>query len=70
MGEPFASGGAVFGRAAEEFEFAVEVLDEAGVAKSGDGFGALAGEVFEDILCFHAVMMHRGNKAEIAKAAQ
>ena len=60
MGEPFVSGGAVFGRAADELEFAVEVLDEAGAAKSGDGLAALAGEVFEDVSCFHAAMMHRG----------
>ena len=54
QGAPFACLGAVGIRAASEFEFAVEVFDEAGIAERGDEFAVVAMEVFVDALVeFH-----------------
>jgi hypothetical protein len=60
---PFARGGAVGGRAADEVEFAVEVFDEARSAEGGDGFSlgsVRADEVFE----FHGRTVAQGGRTK------
>ena len=45
---PLLGVGAVGGRAAAEFDFAVEVFDQARGAERGEGFAVVAVEIFED----------------------